>query len=189
LRRIGLAVVLALGLFLAPLAMEDHAAERNPIRPEVTKSGRRREVPLGSNADAALARCRDRFLLPAGPNPNGYVFGSLNWNTFRSAREAALAASTVEAVRFHDLRHTFASWLVQRGRTIKEVQAALGHQTIAMTMRYAHLAPDHLRAAVAVLDGVLPTVALREWRKDGARDQRLCGQELPAEKIETIASV
>jgi len=53
----------------------------------------------------------------------------------------------------HDLRHTFASWLVQRGRTLKEVQEALGHP---MTMRYSHLAPDHLRAAVAALDGVLP---------------------------------
>lgn len=44
---------------------------------------------------------------------------------------------------------------MQRGRTLKEVQEALGHQTITMTMRYSHLAPDHLRAAVAVLDGVL----------------------------------
>jgi integrase len=111
------------------------------IRLEITKSGRWREVPRGSNADTVLARCRDRFLLPAGPDPKGYVFGSRNWNTFRSAWEAALAAPKVEAFRFHDLRHTFASWLVQRGRTIKEVQEALGHQTIAMTMRYAHLAP------------------------------------------------
>ena len=45
---------------------------------------------------------------------------------------------------------------MQRGRTLKEVQEALGHQTITMTMRYSHLAPDHLRAAVAALDDVLP---------------------------------
>ena len=38
------------------------------------------------------------------------------------------------------------------------MQEALGHQTIAMTMRYSHLAPDHLRAAVAALDGVLPAL-------------------------------
>jgi integrase len=67
-----------------------------------------------------------------------------------------LAAARIESFRFHDLRHTFASWLVQRGRTLKEVQEALGHQTITMTMRYSHLAPDHLRAAVAALDGMLP---------------------------------
>ena len=121
---------------------------RGVIRLELTKSGHRREVPLSSNADAVLAR-RWR------PEAKGYVFGSRNWNSFRSAWEAALDAAGIESFRFHDLRHTFASWLVQRGRTLKEVQEALGHQTISMTMRYSHLAPDHLRAAVAVLDGVL----------------------------------
>jgi integrase len=69
---------------------------------------------------------------------------------------SALCISGIENFRFHDLRHTFASWLVQRGRTLREVQEALGHQTLMMTMRYSHLAPEHLRAAVAVLDGVLP---------------------------------
>jgi integrase len=128
---------------------------RGVIRLELTKSGRRREVPLSSNADAVLAR---RWT----PEAKGYVFGSRNWNSFRSAWEAALAAAGVEGFRFHDLRHTFASWLVQRGRTLKEVQEALGHQTITMTMRYSHLAPDHLRAAVAVLDGVLPAPQLSE---------------------------
>ena len=121
---------------------------RGVIRLELTKSGHRREVPLSSNADAVLAR-RWR------PEAKGYVFGSRNWNSFRSAWEAALDAAGIQSFRFHDLRHTFASWLVQRGRTLKEVQEALGHQTISMTMRYSHLAPDHLRAAVAVLDGVL----------------------------------
>ncbi len=67
-----------------------------------------------------------------------------------------MAVAGIENFRFHDLRHTFASWLVQRGRTLREVQEALGHQTLMMTMRYSHLAPEHLRAAVAVLDGVLP---------------------------------
>jgi len=128
---------------------------RGVIRLELTKTGRRREVPLSGNADAVLAR---RW----APNANGYVFGSRNWYSFRSAWEAALDAAGIEGFRFHDLRHTFASWLVQRGRTLKEVQEALGHQTIAMTMRYSHLAPDHLRAAVAVLDDVLPAPKSRE---------------------------
>ena len=122
---------------------------RGVIRLELTKTGRGREVPLSGNADAVLAR---RW----APNANGYVLGSRNWYSFRSAWEAALDAAGIEGFRFHDLRHTFASWLVQRGRTLKEVQEALGHQTITMTMRYSHLAPDHLRAAVAVLDDVLP---------------------------------
>jgi integrase len=125
---------------------------RGVIRLELTKSGRRREVPLSANADAVLAR---RWTEGA----KGYVFSSGKWNSFRSAWEAALAAAGIDGFRFHDLRHTFASWLIQRGRSLKEVQEALGHQTITMTMRYSHLAPEHLRAAVAVLDGVLPTAA------------------------------
>ena len=73
----------------------------------------------------------------------------------RKVFKRALGRAKLPTFRLYDLRHTYASWLVQRGRTLKEVQEALGHQTITMTMRYSHLAPDHLRAAVAVLDGVI----------------------------------
>src|SRR3989475_5996625 len=125
---------------------------RGVIRLETTKSGHRREVPLSANADAVLAR---RWTGGA----KGYVFGTRNWNAFRSAWEVAVEAAKLDDFRFHDLRHTFASWLVQRGRSLKEVQELLGHRSMAMTMRYAHLAPDHLRAAAAVLDDVLPAPA------------------------------
>jgi integrase len=65
-------------------------------------------------------------------------------------------------------RHTTASWLVQQGRSLREVKELLGHSDIQVTMRYAHLAPDHLRAAVASLDGILDAPA-DPWRKSGAR--------------------
>jgi integrase len=52
----------------------------------------------------------------------------------------------------HVLRHTFASRLVQRGASIAKVQQLMGHKTISITMRYAHLAPDHLTDAVALLE-------------------------------------
>ncbi len=53
---------------------------------------------------------------------------------------------------FHTLRHTYASWLVQRGRSLREVQELLGHTTITTTEIYAHLRPENLVDAVAVLD-------------------------------------
>jgi hypothetical protein len=55
-------------------------------------------------------------------------------------------------VRFHDLRHTFAGHLVMRGIDIRTVQELLGHKDMSMTLKYAHLAPDHVRKAVEVLD-------------------------------------
>ena len=55
-------------------------------------------------------------------------------------------------VRFHDLRHTFASHLVMHGVDIRQVANLLGHKDIKVTMRYAHLAPEHLQAAVDALE-------------------------------------
>jgi hypothetical protein len=64
------------------------------------------------------------------------------------------ATAKLDDVNFHTLRHTFASWAVMRGVSLKELQELLGHSTLAMTMRYAHLAPEHLRAAVGRLEGL-----------------------------------
>jgi integrase len=64
----------------------------------------------------------------------------------------ALAAAKVPSGRVHDLRHTFASWLVQDGVPLAVVQRLLGHASIRTTERYAHLAPEHSLAAVASLE-------------------------------------
>ena len=55
---------------------------------------------------------------------------------------------------FHSLRHTFASWLVQRGVPLYTVQKLMGHKTVIMTQRYAHLAPDQGRDAARILSGL-----------------------------------
>ena len=56
-----------------------------------------------------------------------------------------------QVIRFHDLRHTFASHLVMKGVDLRTVAKLMGHKDIKMTMRYAHLAPEHLQAAVDAL--------------------------------------
>ncbi len=61
----------------------------------------------------------------------------------------------INDVRFHDLRHTFASHLVMNGVDLVTVQQLMGHGSINMTMRYSHLAPEHRPKAVKVLDSAL----------------------------------
>lgn len=60
-----------------------------------------------------------------------------------------------EQVCFHTLRHTFASWLVQSGVKLQVVAQLLGHSSLKMTLRYAHLAPEQCRAAVSCLPPLL----------------------------------
>ena len=59
----------------------------------------------------------------------------------------------IENFHFHDLRHAFASRLAMCRVDLRTIQALMGHKTINMTLRYAHLAPDHLKRAVEVLQG------------------------------------
>jgi len=58
-------------------------------------------------------------------------------------------------VVFHTLRHTFASWLALQGEPILTIKELLGHKTLEMTLRYAHLAPDQKREAVVRMESVL----------------------------------
>ena len=66
-----------------------------------------------------------------------------------------MQAAKLVNFHFHDLRHTFASWAIQRGATLPELKDLLGHSSLAMVMRYAHLSPEHLRSAVGRLSGML----------------------------------
>src|SRR5262249_31371606 len=107
---------------------------RGVIRLEMTKAGKRREIPMRQAVYAALSGL---------PDPHD----GLVWTTgsVRTSFENAVAAAKVEDFHFHDLRHTFASRSVMRGGSLPALQQILGHATLAMTMRYAHLSPRHLR--------------------------------------------
>lgn len=78
-------------------------------------------------------------VLLALPDRKGRVFDTTN---FEKRWRAARAAAGLKDFRFHDLRHTFASWARQGGSDIADVKEALGHSDVSMTMRYAHIKPD-----------------------------------------------
>jgi integrase len=77
---------------------------------------------------------------------------------FETAWRSAIKRARLENFTFHDLRHTFASHLIMRGGSLKEVQELLGHKNIKMTMRYAHLSQEHKKKAVNLLNGLTSSV-------------------------------
>jgi integrase/recombinase XerD len=107
---------------------------RGVLRLEVTKSGKRREVPMRQAVYTTLAG------LPEPHEGRVWRTGSV-----RKAFENAVTGVKLEDFHFHDLRHTFASTYVMRGGSLPALQQILGHATLAMTMRYSHLSPRHLR--------------------------------------------
>ena len=123
---------------------EDFDMERRQWRIPTTKAGRPRYVPLSNGVLTLLAnvphddRCPYVFANPKTKKPYCAIFNS--WNTAR--KQAGLSE-----VRIHDLRHSFASFLVNAGRSLYEVQRILGHTQIRTTARYSHLSQDTLLAA------------------------------------------
>jgi len=110
-----------------------------------TKNGQRREVPINATLRAALQSLTRRLDSP-------YVFfdpltGKRYRDVKRSFRSACRRAG-IKDFRFHDCRHTFASQLVMAGADLVTVMELLGHKTLAMTLRYSHLAPTHKTRAV-----------------------------------------
>jgi integrase len=139
-----------------------------------TKSGKTRQVPLTSEARAMLEARK------AAKNGAALVFPPSKTAKPKEQPEPSRAPANEKIVQisetfnrvvaalglnddiedprqkvvFHTLRHTFASWLVQRGVPLVTVARLLGHATTAMTERYSHLAPDHFKQAVDTLESV-----------------------------------
>ncbi len=120
-----------------------------------TESGKRRSIPLNTDARGALLR-RARHGAEPCPVPP-WVFADQKGERIASVKKSfatACKAAKVEDFRIHDLRHTCAAWLVSVGVPLPEVRDLLGHSTVKMTERCAHLVPDNVRQAVAKIEGL-----------------------------------
>jgi integrase len=120
-----------------------------------TKAGRPRTVPLGDHGIAFLSDLKQtattRYVCP---NPKtGQPFRQIyaQWNKIRKA-------AGLPDVRFHDLRHTYASALINGSRSLYEVQHILGHTQARTTQRYAHLTHETLRDAAQSIGPYMPAL-------------------------------
>lgn len=132
----------------------DFDTERRFWRIPLTKSGTERFVPLSDAVIALLANipkhndCTYVFANPHTQLP--YVAIYYSWH---SARKTA----GLSDVRLHDLRHSFASFLVNAGCSLYEVQKLLGHSSAKMTQRYSHLSQHSLLRAVSFAQDYVQT--------------------------------
>jgi integrase len=123
---------------------------QNVLRLPRTKNEESLHVPLNANAAAAI-RSLPSWQEHKGPifrnqrHPERPVLSNDHWF------KPALNKAGISDFRWHDVRHTFASWLIQDGVPLDRVSKLLGHKSLTMTMRYAHLAPNQLHEDVARL--------------------------------------
>jgi integrase len=133
-----------------------------------SKHGGTRHIPINSVAEKALG------ILSQNHNGSEYVcVGSENregrdWERWF---EQCIREAGIPDFRWHDLRHTFASRLAMAGVPLRTLAELLGHKTLAMVMRYAHLAPAHLRDAVERIAGT-PTDTTTDTRQAETSKQR-----------------
>jgi len=116
-----------------------------------TKNGERRVLPLKGKALKALEAIRELKLNDSArsdfvfPAPSGLPD---NFENFDRHWYDALDIAGIEDFKFHDLRHTCASYLAAQGATLLEIADVLGHKTTAMVKRYSHLATQHKASVI-----------------------------------------
>lgn len=118
-----------------------------------TKNGERRAVHLAGKALGLLQELKEKRLRV----DSNLVFpGSIALNrgpaSIRTAWTTALKKSKVENFRFHDLRHSAASYLAMNGASLLDIAAILGHKTLSMVKRYSHLSETHVGGVVASMN-------------------------------------
>ncbi|MFC0693132.1 site-specific integrase [Paraburkholderia humisilvae] len=119
---------------------------------EKTKNGKPRAIPLNDEAISALVDQRE-WVRRYAPRSR-WVFAvasGARLTTIQKGFQSACLRAGIDNFRVHDLRHTFASWLVMAGVSLYVVKDLLGHSSIVVTERYAHLAPHVGRSAVQLL--------------------------------------
>jgi integrase len=111
---------------------------------------KRRNIPINQTVFELLSTLRygkrNHLVFPSPANGGRII-------TLKRSFATTLKKAGIEDFRFHDLRHTAASWMMQGGADLYAVQKILGHASISTTQRYAHLSPRFLEGQIEVIDG------------------------------------
>jgi integrase len=134
------------------------------IHPDEAKAGRAIGVPLNQMAADAirsqLGKHQDFVFTFRGRRLTGHGSGF----------DEACRKAGLENFRFHDLRHTWASWLIQSGVGLAELQELGGWESVEMVRRYAHLAPEHLHKHSRHIDGMMTNFRHTLEKSNNQRD-------------------
>jgi integrase len=128
---------------------------RRIMRVLKSKNGEKRSIPMSRTVYDLLRGQNVRDI-------SGSVF-PVSARCLRQGFEKACSRAGLDNFTFHDLRHTFATRLVQNGVDLYKVKELLGHKTIVMTMRYSHHYPESLRSSVEMLDSCYSFATVRAF--------------------------
>ena len=112
---------------------------------ERTKTKKIRRVPINASLAEMLVELKNQAR-------TAFVWSDFDYHHASRVLRRVADAAMVKPIRFHDLRHSFASNFVMRGGSNYKLQRLLGHTSIQMTERYSHLSPDHMAEATELLD-------------------------------------
>jgi integrase len=153
------------------------------VRIPRTKSGRPHAIPLNATVLTTLQSLYTERV-PDCPYIFAHATGRQAGKPVKDVKNGfhtALEIAEIKDFTWHDLRHTFASWLIMKGASLRSVAELLGHRGLRMVMRYAHLSPAYLSAEVSLLDAPAPTAPpagahsvkrARKGQRAATRDQR-----------------
>jgi integrase len=136
---------------LGKLTWDDVDMDRRTLTLRQTKDGTTARLPFNDEVWLTLTTLRKVAANPhvfPGRGPSGRL------DNVQRAFKDALELAGIQDFRFHDLRHTFASHLVMAGVDLNTVRELMHHKTLDMTLRYAHLSPEHQQDALAKIAAI-----------------------------------
>jgi len=116
-----------------------------------TKTKEQRQIPINDELASVFKSIRRKQ--PLGTE-FVFTYKDKPVKNIKRSFKATLNRAEILDFRFHDLRHTFASQVIMKGGSLKDIQELLGHKTTTMTLRYSHLTQEHKRNVVNLLNGL-----------------------------------